>query len=68
LLMGLHGSIFYSGMRRWVYNQAVHSDSTLAYEPEVIRNQVRSYLQASLNLEQALDSQSNPLKDALPWH
>ena len=68
LLMGLHGSIFYSGMRRWVYNQAVHSESTLAYDPEVIRNQVRSYLQASLNLEHALDSPSNPLKDALQWH
>jgi AcrR family transcriptional regulator len=48
LLMGLHGSIFYIGVRRWVYNQAVHSQSTQAFDPEVIRRQVRGYLQASL--------------------
>ena len=53
LLMGLHGSIFYIGVRRWVYNQAVHSQSTQAFDPEVIRNQVRGYLQASLPLASA---------------
>jgi AcrR family transcriptional regulator len=50
LLMGLHGSIFYSGLRRWVYNQAVHSASLKAYDKVAIRNQVRSYLQASKTL------------------
>lgn len=50
LLMGLHGSIFYSGVRRWVYGQAVHSASQQTYNPEVIRNQVRGYLLASVSL------------------
>ena len=50
LLMGLHGSIFYSGLRRWVYSQAVHSASLQAYDKVAIRNQVRSYLQASVAL------------------
>ena len=56
LLMGLHGSIFYIGVRRWVYNQAVHSQSTQTFDPEVIRNQVRGYLQASLSLSNAANS------------
>ncbi|PIT77387.1 TetR family transcriptional regulator [Limnohabitans sp. JirII-31] len=47
LLMGLHGSIFYSGLRRWVYSQTVHDGNTPAYDRVVIRNQVRAYLQAS---------------------
>ena len=47
LLMGWHGSIFYSGLRRWVYSQAVHEGNPPAYDRVVIRNQVRSYLQAS---------------------
>lgn len=50
LLMGLHGSIFYSGLRRWVYGQAVHEVTTPAYDRVVIRNQVRSYLQASCDV------------------
>jgi AcrR family transcriptional regulator len=50
LLMGLHGSIFYMGLRLWVYSQAVHSESSQRYDPEMIRNQVRGYLQASLSL------------------
>lgn len=53
LLMGLHGGIFYSAVRRWIYNQAVHSQSTQAYDVDVIRNQVRGYLQASLSLPNA---------------
>ena len=57
LLMGLHGSIFYIGLRRWVYNQAVHSQSTHVFDPEVIRNQVRGYLQASLLLTDASATQ-----------
>lgn len=56
LLMGLHGSIFYIGVRRWVYNQAVHSQSTQTFDPEVIRNQVRGYLQASLSLSNAANA------------
>jgi AcrR family transcriptional regulator len=71
LLMGLHGSIFYIGVRRWVYNQAVHSHSTQTFDPEVIRNQVRGYLQASLSLVNATKSsasQRKPSKEIPPWH
>ncbi len=71
LLMGLHGSIFYIGVRRWVYNQAVHSQSTQAFDPEVIRSQVRGYLQASLSLVKAANatvSQRKPIKEIPPWH
>jgi len=71
LLMGLHGSIFYIGVRRWVYNQAVHSQSTQAFDPEVIRSQVRGYLQASLSLANAANataSQRKSIKEIPPWH
>ncbi len=61
LLMGLHGSIFYMGVRRWVYNQAVQNTSTHVFDPEIIRNQVRSYLQASRPLVNASASQCNSL-------
>lgn len=51
LLMGLHGGVFYSGMRRWVYAQAVFDSKTNeAYDKVAIRNQVRAYLQASKTL------------------
>jgi AcrR family transcriptional regulator len=51
LLMGLHGGVFYSGMRRWVYAQAVfESKASDAYDRVAIRNQVRAYLQASKTL------------------
>ena len=66
LLMGLHGSIFYFGVRRWVYNQAVHNPSMQAFDPEIIRNHVRGYLQASLLLANASAFQCNSLKESLP--
>ena len=50
LLMGLHGGIFYLGIRRWVYGQAAYGASADAsadadtYERRVIRDRVRSYL------------------------
>ena len=74
LLMGLHGSIFYIGLRRWVYSQAVHSQSTQAFDPEVIRNQVRGYLQSSLELVKQVNAanasaiQRKHLKESPPWH
>ena len=54
LLMGLHGSVFYIGVRRWVYNQTVHSGADYALDPQIIRNQVRGYLQASHNFSKTL--------------
>ena len=44
LMMGLHGGIFYIGMRRWVYEQAVHSAEVAEFDEQTIRDRVRSYL------------------------
>lgn len=48
LLMGLHGGIFYGGLRWFVYGQAVHQDRPALDDEQVIADRVRSYLQASL--------------------
>lgn len=44
LLMGLHGGIFYIGMRRWVYGQAIYESSNTTTDQEIIQDRVRSYL------------------------
>jgi AcrR family transcriptional regulator len=44
LMMGLHGGIFYNGMRRWVYEQAVHSEMATEQDDIFIRDRVRAYL------------------------
>ncbi len=44
LLMGLHGGIFYIGLRRWVYEQAVHGAEASAHDEVYIADRVRSYL------------------------
>lgn len=44
LMMGLHGGIFYIGIRRWVYEQAVHSAGVTDNDEVFIRDRVRSYL------------------------
>lgn len=67
LLMGLHGGVFYSGLRRWVYSQGVHSKSVQPYDEDAIRNQVRSYLQASLSLDDALCTKRKQPED-FQWH
>ena len=43
-LMGLHGGIFYIGMRRWIYGQAIYDDSSPDAEQDIIRDRIRSYL------------------------
>lgn len=48
LLMGLHGGIFYGGLRWFVYGQAVHRDQPALDDPQLITDRVRSYLEASL--------------------
>jgi len=51
LLMGLHGGFFYISMRRWIYGQAVHSESALGeYDESQVRDRVRSYLMSSREL------------------
>ena len=46
-LMGLHGGIFYIGMRRWIYGQAIYDDSSPDAEQDIIRDRIRSYLQSA---------------------
>lgn len=47
LLLGLHGGIFYGGLRWYVYGQGIHSDPPPLDDEETIRDRVRSYLAAS---------------------
>lgn len=59
LLMGLHGGIFYMGMRRCVYGQSVNGANEGAFDETCIRDRVRSYL---LSLDQvfAAPTRSQP--------
>ncbi|MBU3620775.1 TetR/AcrR family transcriptional regulator [Polynucleobacter sp. CS-Odin-A6] len=43
-LMGLHGGIFYIGMRRWIYGQAIYDSGNPNTEQEIIQDRIRSYL------------------------
>lgn len=53
LLMGLHGGVFYGGLRAFVYGQAMHAEAPALDDEELITDRVRAYLQASLSLEPA---------------
>jgi AcrR family transcriptional regulator len=47
LLVGLHGSIFYMGIRRWIYGQAVHDTGPVASDDNdesYIHDRVLAYL------------------------
>jgi AcrR family transcriptional regulator len=44
LLMGLHGGIFYIGLRRWVYEQSVHGAEGAEHDEDHIRDRVKGYL------------------------
>ena len=44
LLMGLHGGIFYTGIRRWIYGQAIHHRTEVAQDDEIVRDRVCAYL------------------------
>ena len=44
LLMGLHGGIFYIGLRRWVYEQAVHGAEAAANDASYINDRIDGYL------------------------
>lgn len=52
LLMGLHGSIFYMGIRRWVYGQASEKAPGDSLDAHYIRDRVLSYL---LSVNQVLE-------------
>lgn len=44
LLMGLHGGIFYIGLRRWIYEQPVHGAEASEHDETYICDRVRAYL------------------------
>ena len=47
LLMGLHGGIFYTGIRRWIYGQAIHHKTAAAQDDDMVRDRVRAYLMSA---------------------
>ena len=61
LLMGLHGGIFYIGMRRWVYGHTSANDDGAVADEVYIRDRVRSYL---LSLDQILPPTSKSADDS----
>ena len=61
LLMGLHGGIFYMGMRRWVYGHAAEDGEFAVINEDYIRDRVDSYL---LSLDQILQPASEPVGDS----
>ena len=63
LLMGLHGGIFYMGMRRWVYGHAVDDGKTAAFDEVFIHDRVRSYL---LSLDEVMGITRTPGKACVP--
>ncbi len=68
LLMGLHGGIFYMGIRRWVYGHSAYDGDVGSYDLRVIHDRVRSYL---FSLDSAMHHDSGALqpslKDIAPW-
>lgn len=44
LLMGLHGGIFYIGVRKYIYGQAGHAAEPAEFNETTIRDRVQSYL------------------------
>jgi AcrR family transcriptional regulator len=61
LLMGLHGGIFYIGMRRWVYGQAASAVDSAHVDELYIGDRVGSYL---LSLDQILQFSGKPVGDS----
>ena len=74
LIMGLHGSIFYMGMRRWVYGHAAHNSQTEPFDQVFIHDRVRGYL---LSLEEVATqdvapkaryaARTKPIKEISSW-
>lgn len=51
LLMGLHGGVFYGGMRWYIYGQAIHAQQPALDDNRSITDRVRGYLCASTQLD-----------------
>lgn len=62
LLIGLHGNIFYMGIRRWIYGQAVHDMQSVVMVDDVedyIHDKVLAYL---LSVGPVLDRKPTKMK------
>ncbi|WP_309684158.1 TetR/AcrR family transcriptional regulator [Polaromonas sp.] len=62
LLLGLHGNIFYMGIRRWIYGQAVHDVQSVVMDDDVehyIHDKVLAYL---LSVGPVLDRKPTKMK------
>ncbi len=84
LLMGLHGSIFYMGIRRWVYghgldDQPQADSNSHPFDQMVIHDRVRGYLLALAELVNApkekpsalrprRDTHRSVTEETTPWH
>ena len=44
LLLGLHGGLFYMGVRRFIYGQVMHNAEDPKFDPIYLRDRIRSYL------------------------
>ncbi|MBC7437960.1 MAG: TetR/AcrR family transcriptional regulator [Bdellovibrionales bacterium] len=51
LLMGLHGGVFYGGMRWYIYGQALHAAQPPLDDRLSMTDRVRGYLSASMHLD-----------------
>ncbi len=63
LIMGLHGSIFYMGMRRWVYGLAPFDKLTEPFDEVFIHDRVRGYLRS---IEAVIVQSATPRGVTLP--
>jgi AcrR family transcriptional regulator len=63
LLMGLHGGIFYTGIRRWIYGQEVHGAEGSEQDRIYIEDRVKAYLVSAAIV---LDSEAAPPIAARP--
>lgn len=46
MIMGLHGSIFYMGMRRWIYGQPIGDSTEAVFDENFVHDRVRGYVLA----------------------
>jgi hypothetical protein len=50
LLLGLHGGIFYLGVRRWIYGESFQSETNQMSDEDIIKDRVTSYLLSAQHL------------------
>jgi AcrR family transcriptional regulator len=70
LLMGLHGGIFYIGLRRWVYEQAVHGAEASENDEAYIADRVQAYFVSVKDVLYAADATppNRASRKVTTWH